>query len=208
MSGPDLTSLDRDGWIALPGLLTPTQAAEVAHLCLAVLDDPGDLRQGDKRAGGTVHAAELVQRVAAIGDLLGQADLRRAVDALLGPGVELPDVGLRCPQPGFGEQTLHADDTPTERADQCRAATAIVALCDFTAENGATAVVPGSHRRPDLQRRARRVDLSGAEVRLTGPAGTAFVFSAHLLHRGTRNRSDRPRPALQAQWRLTRGRWP
>lgn len=77
---------------------------------------------------------------------------------------------------------------------------AIVSLCDFTDENGATAVLPGSHRRPDLQRRPRELSTS-AEVLLTGPAGTAFVFSAHLVHRGTKNRSGQDRPALQALWR-------
>ena len=43
--------------------------------------------------------------------------------------------------------------------------------------------------------------LSAREVALTGPAGTASVFSSHLLHRGSRNRSPAPRPSVQAIWR-------
>ena len=39
------------------------------------------------------------------------------------------------------------------------------------------------------------------EVLLTGDAGDAFVFSGHLLHSGTPNRSADERPALQVTWR-------
>ena len=78
--------------------------------------------------------------------------------------------------------------------------TAVVALCDFTPDNGATSVIPGSHRRPDLQRRSGSLEYHPDELVLTGPAGTAFVFCGHLLHRGTRNRSTASRPALQVSW--------
>ncbi len=78
-----------------------------------------------------------------------------AVTHLLGQRVPLTDVAFRCPQPGFGEQSLHADDVPIQHAGECRAVTSIVTLCNFTEDNGATAVVPGSHRRPDMQRAGR-----------------------------------------------------
>lgn len=78
-----------------------------------------------------------------------------------------------------------------------RVATAIVALVPFTAENGATRVVPGSHRRIDLQRRSGGLSSHPDERTLTCAAGDAFVFSGHLLHSGTPNRSDHERPALQ-----------
>ena len=68
-------------------------------------------------------------------------------------------------------------------------------------------MVPGSHRRIPT---CSSVGSLGADpgvddrlgaVPLVGPAGTAFVFSGHLLHGGTENRSDRPRPALQLSFR-------
>ena len=46
----------------------------------------------------------------------------------------------------------------------------------------------------------RAADLA-ARLPLIGPAGTAFVFGGHLLHRGTENRSSAPRPALQISFR-------
>ena len=203
---PDPEGLGRDGWVAIPGLLTPERADAVARRCAALLDDDGhDLRPGDKRAGGTRRAADLPARLPEVASLSEDPVLLGVVASLLGHPVPPADVAFRSPRPGFGRQSLHADDVAIDRAGECRAVTAVVALCDFTADNGATAVVPGSHRRPDLQRRVGRLDLAGAEVQLVGAAGTAFVFSAHLLHRGTLNRSERPRPALQAQWRLRGG---
>jgi len=196
-------TLDREGWIAIPGVLTPQAAGALARRCDEVLDDEGDARQGDKRAGGTRHASSLLDRVPEIAGLFEHRSVRAAAAHLLGRQIPVSDVAFRCPQPGFGTQSLHADDMPITRAGECRAVTSIVALCDFGTTNGATAVVPGSHVRPDLQQRAARLGPAN-ELLLTGPAGTAFVFSSHLVHRGTQNRSGSPRPALQAQWRL---RW-
>ncbi|MEO7556894.1 MAG: phytanoyl-CoA dioxygenase family protein [Acidimicrobiales bacterium] len=174
------------GWAVLPDLLRANDAAALARECLRILG--GDPRQGDKRAGGTRRAAELVQRLPQISTLFDDSRLRAVVDHQLGPGVRLGSVSFRCPMPGFGSQSLHGDDLPIGHAGECRAVTAIVALCDFTGSNGATAVVPGSHRRPDLQRDLKRLDLADREVLVTPVAGSALVFSSHLL--------------LQAQWRI------
>jgi len=202
MSSLDLTALDRDGWIAVPGVVADAAATELARRCQALLEGGDEPRQGDKPAGGTRRAAALRDRLPAVDEIFDHADIRVAVEHLLGRAAPLTDVAFRSPQPGFGRQSLHTDDVPTSRADESRAVTCIVALCAFGRDNGATAVIPGSHRRPDQQRRPDRLGPGGQEVVLVGPAGTAFVFSAHLLHRGTRNCSHAPRPALQAQWRM------
>jgi hypothetical protein len=188
------------GWVVVPDLLTPAEAAALAAACARLLD-AGAAAQGDKPHGGTRRAATLFERLPEVAALFGAPSVVAAVDRFLGGAGPPDDVSFRCPGPGFGQQSLHPDATPNTTRDECRAVTAIVALCDFDEQNGATVVVPGSHRRPDLQRRAPHLDLTGQEVVLTGRAGTTFVFSAHLLHRGGANRSARPRPSLQAQWR-------
>lgn len=203
MSTIDLATLAREGWVAVPGVLDHAAASTLAERCAALLTED-ELHQGDKRGQGTRRAAALLERVPEIRALYDHPALVAGVVALLGSAVPITDVAFRCPQPGFGRQSLHADDVPNTTADESRAVTCIVALCDFTAENGSTAVVPGSHRRPDLQRQPGRLREED-EIRLLGDAGTAFLFSAHLLHRGTENRSSSPRPALQAQWRLDPG---
>src|SRR5262249_52373321 len=73
-------------------------------------------------------------------------------------------------------------------------------LDDFTPENGATRMVPGSHRwgtRPQdvvADPMAARPD----EVLLIGRAGSIAVMNAHMWHGGTANRSRAPRLAMHA----------
>ena len=66
-------------------------------------------------------------------------------------------------------------------------------LDDFTLDNGATRVVPGSHR-------SRRkppwsvADLEG-QITLTAPAGSVAVWLSNTWHRSGPNQTDRPRRA-------------
>jgi len=52
--------------------------------------------------------------------------LLTAVERLLGAVVPVSYVAFRCPQPGYGQQSLHADDVPNASADECRAVTVVV----------------------------------------------------------------------------------
>ena len=67
-------------------------------------------------------------------------------------------------------------------------------LDDFTAENGATRVVPGSHKR------RRRPAWAGGrmedEVILTAPAGSMAVWLSNTWHRVGPNSTDYPRRAI------------
>src|SRR5262249_23722521 len=53
----------------------------------------------------------------------------------------------RNPLPGFGQQGLHAD-WPRVAGDPNNVLTALWMIDDFTIQNGATRVVPGTHRLP------------------------------------------------------------
>lgn len=66
-------------------------------------------------------------------------------------------------------------------------------LDDYTAVNGATEVVPGSHLAGDD---ADPTALADAAVPIVAPAGTLAVFESRLWHRTGRNRSASPRAAL------------
>lgn len=193
---------DEAGWTAVPDLLTGAEAERLAAGCAADLAALGvDGRIGDKPHSGTRRLVALTERVPAAAAVASDPRLLELVHHLLGPEPKLDEATYRSPEPGFGGQRLHADDVPMLEVGPARCATAIVALADFTVDNGATRVLPGSHRRPDLQRQAGRLERHADETALTGPAGTAWVFSGHLLHAGGLNQSSRPRPALQLVWR-------
>ncbi len=132
-----------------------------------------------------------------------------AIAHLLGGEFVLTRVNGRDPLPGFGQQGLHGD-WHTGYTGEVQAATSLVYLDDFGAENGGTRVVPGTHRlpnRPD-KRTADPASVHPEQQILSGPAGSILVFSAHLWHSGMRNNSKRTRRALQASYSPKRFRRP
>jgi len=88
--------------------------------------------------------------------------------------------------------------------------TTIVAVDDFTAENGGTEVIPGSHRWSDAQieghydgrkhDRAMPASLDSRLVPMAVPAGTCILFHGTLMHRGGANRSAASRLAFSNQY--------
>jgi len=193
---------DDVGWTWLPRILTPAQSGALAEACLDKLATIGDgVRVGDKPWSGTRRLVDLRDRLPEVEQILVlHRDVRAAIEPILGPNPTCSEVIFRCPFPGFGGQKLHADDLPLVDPNQTLGLTAIVPLVDFTADNGATRLIPGSHRRPDLQRLSGSLDDHPDAIVLTGPAGGMFLFSRHILHSGTRNDSVSPRPAVQICW--------
>jgi phytanoyl-CoA dioxygenase PhyH len=103
--------------------------------------------------------------------------------------------------PGSEEQWLHRDeavwsDVPRPHPELQLAT--VIAFVDFTRENGATRVVPGSHRWPDrLMLPAEQMtreppspeQIAYAEM----PAGSAVVYTGGTIHAGGANCTDIPR---------------
>lgn len=96
--------------------------------------------------------------------------------------------------PGEGLQTLHRDRllwggyVPREMEPQF---SMIFALTDFRTDNGATQVVPGSHRWED-DRQPEDHEITQAVM----SAGSVLIYTGSVLHGGGENRSDTPRTGL------------
>ena len=86
--------------------------------------------------------------------------------------------------PGEVPQKLHYDQQFTNQGLMTRGEddviNFIVAIDDFTSDNGGTVLVPGSHRWPA----ERTPTVSDERFSLTMPAGTACMFSGNLWHGG------------------------
>ena len=69
-------------------------------------------------------------------------------------------------------------ETPGATLMPCIVCNVMWMLDDFTSENGATWIVPGSHK---LGRRPNKDDLKN-QMQVIGPAGNCFIFDGRLFH--------------------------
>jgi ectoine hydroxylase-related dioxygenase (phytanoyl-CoA dioxygenase family) len=96
--------------------------------------------------------------------------------------------------PGQAVQKLHRDDCvfPVQLPGLELIIACVWALTDFTAENGATHVVPGSHRHIAMD---AIIDLSRREQAVM-PKGSALFYLGSTLHGAGANNSGAPRLGL------------
>ena len=101
-------------------------------------------------------------------------------------------------EPGEGAQFLHRDEElfPFPHAFEVMS-NAMWALDDFTLENGATRLVPGSHLWP-----RDREPQPGEALSAVAPAGSAVIWLGGVLHGGGANRSERVRRGAVMSYRL------
>lgn len=104
----------------------------------------------------------------------------------------LASLTARSAFPGCGEQALHED---YHVEDVAFAFNAVVMLNDFTEANGATQLVPGSHRHMMF---LNETDSEPEPVLITGSIGDVLLFDAAIFHGGTRNSTGSTRHALLA----------
>ncbi|AMK31170.1 phytanoyl-CoA dioxygenase family protein [Pseudomonas mosselii] len=117
-----------------------------------------------------------------------------------------PDIQLSITQaiqigPGQGLQPLHRDDaTSLWRHPQFGREARLqmmLAISDFTEENGATRVIPGSHLWDD-----ERMPTQEETVAAQMPAGSALLWMGSVYHGGGANTSAAPRTGLTMAYDL------
>ncbi|MEN5311798.1 phytanoyl-CoA dioxygenase family protein [Pseudomonas koreensis] len=102
---------------------------------------------------------------------------------LIGERFFLAQVEGREPLAGGGHQQLHRDLSSKRPGDMVNA---IAFLDDYGPDNGATRLIPGSHR-PAAQQPSFDCTDETAAVQLAGAAGDILLFDVDLVHAGSRN---------------------
>ncbi|HLF99913.1 MAG TPA: phytanoyl-CoA dioxygenase family protein [Acidimicrobiia bacterium] len=113
----------------------------------------------------------------------------RLMAHLLGPDYLISNLDANIAGPGGNPMFLHADQSfvPPPWPPYAMVANAMWMLDDFTPENGATRVTPGSHKQgvpPELTVSDEHT------VPVCAPAGTAMVFDGRLWHQTGANVTD------------------
>jgi len=191
-----ITAVAEQGYCIIHGFLD-AQAIATACAALAPIFARTSNRTVRFRDGlqslQTVHVHNLLGRTRAADDMLLQPVLLHTVSGILGPDFQLSVAVASCPGPGADAQGLHQDDGhfPVPRPHPPLVANTLIALDDFTAENGATLLVPGTHRS------TAAVDAKAATIRAEMPAGSIMFWDGALWHAGGANRTqDRTRRSI------------
>lgn len=132
-------------------------------------------------------------------DLVEHKAALELVRGVLGWPALLGNLSANITGPGGGEMVLHADQifVPEPWPAEPQGCNVVWCLDDFTEANGATRMVPGSHR---LNRLPRADEVGIETVPLEAPAGSMVVFESRIWHRTGFNRTQDERRAGVFGW--------
>jgi len=194
-------TLDRDGYLPLYNILTPQQVAQFGARLDALTNIEGDKAGLEvHQEAGTDRLSDLVNKDPMFELCFTHPRVLAAIAYVLGGDLKLSSLNARAALPGQGLQALHADWGGPVAPGEFQVCNSIWLLDDFTENNGATRVVPGSHvsgSTPQLS----MADPKAAhpnEVKLLAPAGTVVIFNSHTWHGGTLNTSQNRRRAMHS----------
>jgi ectoine hydroxylase-related dioxygenase (phytanoyl-CoA dioxygenase family) len=194
-----LAVLAQDGGVIVHNMLTPQVVAnllnELAPQSEASHVGPKSDNENVNHFWGqqTKRFTRLAQRSQTFADeVLVHPTLTGVADVLLKPSCAsywMNTGQMMIVMPGGAPQYMHrdSDDWPamcSPASPSCQIS-CMFALSDFTAENGATRVAPGSHFWSDFSRQATDDEITQAVM----PAGSGMIYLGKTLHSAGANKT-------------------
>ncbi len=196
-----LAILQRDGALIVEDVLTPTQVEQVRREITPYVQAT-EFGRDDFTGNRTTRTGALVARSPACRKLVMNESIVAAANAYLTPFCER--IQLHLTQviritPGQKKQAIHRDRWAwgTYLKGIEPQFNTIWAITDFTRENGATQVCPGSLDWPDDHQPAEE-EIGYADMR----AGSVLVYSGSVFHGGGANVSDGDRIGINITYTL------
>ena len=191
--------LDREGYLPLPGTLSAAQVEALRARQGELLAEEGE-KAGTEvhQERGTDRLSDLINKDPLFHIVLTQPTVLAAIAYVLHSDFQLSSLNSRNALPGQGLQGLHADWGRLETPGDYQVCNSLWLLDDFTPDNGATRVVPGTHVGTKVPSDVM-TDPSEAhpdEKVLLGNAGDVVVVNSHVWHGGTTNRTQGPRRVM------------
>jgi ectoine hydroxylase-related dioxygenase (phytanoyl-CoA dioxygenase family) len=195
-----LAVLAQDGGVIVHNMLSPQV---VANLLSELAPQSETSQVGPKSSNENVNHfwgqqtkrfTRLAQRSQTFADeVLVHPTLTGVADELLKPycaSYWMNTGQMMIVMPGGAPQYMHrdSDDWPamcSPTAPPCQIS-CMFALSDFTAENGATRVAPGSHLWSDYSRQAADDEITQAVM----PAGSGMIYLGKTLHSAGANKTE------------------
>ncbi|MYF11840.1 MAG: phytanoyl-CoA dioxygenase family protein [Gammaproteobacteria bacterium] len=190
-------ALNAAGAAIVENCVSEALADQVAQQLRPHFDAVGDAYYADFEGYRTLRLSEILARSRAAAELIGDGFTLGVVDQILLPHCINYRIGS-CTGieilPGESAQVLHRDDGiyPLSIQGMELQVSAMWALNDFTVENGATHVLPGSHHGPPRSVSTRAEHT----VQAVMAKGSLLLYLGSVLHGGGANNSDAPRMGL------------
>jgi len=189
-------ALKRDGAVVINDLADPEIADAVASDLRNHFDADGTYTQSDFNGYKTLRLSAILARSRASAELIGHDRILEVIDAILLPNCINYRIGSTTAieiLPGEDHQVLHCDDSiyPARMPGLEWQVGVMWAITDFTVENGATRVIPESHR--DWM--SEHWDKTKA-VQTPMKKGSALIYMGSTVHGGGANQTDSSRIGL------------
>jgi len=187
--------IERDGYTIIEGAIDDALLSSLRDDLERIERDEG-VRPAENIFEGTrtVRIYNLLARGKVFESVPVHDSVLPVVERVLDRGCLVSSVSSIAIDPGEAAQPLHADDQviPLPRPHVPIVCNTMWAVTDFTAENGATRLVPGSHRRDRAPEFGEPVETIAAEMR----RGSVLVFHGSLWHGGGANTTAERRVGL------------
>lgn len=209
--------LDRQGLVVVPDVLAPDRLQEMRDEVDRLIAE--DMAKGAQVSGFSydpddrnIRIVDLVPRSEALRGLAEHPLALAFANHLLGPDFRLSNFSGNRTNPGSGRMGMHADQgfLPAPWPPYAMAINIGWALDDFTADNGGTCYIPGSHKRDHGPEWDGHYPEAQA---LTCRAGSFFAMDGRTWHQtGANVTQNRSRTGLFAYYvrpfLVTQRPWP
>lgn len=190
-----LARIERDGYTIVAGVLDPQAVAGLRTHLERLEADLGTAPAGNSFEGArTWRVYNLLAHGGRFPEIPVHPRVLPIVEGVLDPGCLVSSLSSIAIGPGEVAQPVHADDQlmPIAKPHPPTVCNTMWALTDFTEANGATRVVPGSHRADHSPAYGQPHDTVPAEM----AAGSVLVWHGSLWHGGGANRTGERRVGI------------
>ena len=201
--------LDQKGYLNLGRLLSNHQVEKVNEKIYSLMNEEGDKAGSElldspyirhPKEAGADRLADLVNKGEVFDIFYTHPRVLAGIAHVLGQSIKLSSLNYRAAKPGMGLQKLHVDWHEAVAPGEYTVCNSIWLLDNFSKENGATRIVPGTHHLGALpQNILPNPEASHPdEVIIEAPAGSVFIFNSHAWHGGTTNQTNKNRRSIHS----------
>jgi ectoine hydroxylase-related dioxygenase (phytanoyl-CoA dioxygenase family) len=191
--------LDEQGYVIFHNVIDPEWFEQLRETYEMLMEKEGNNAGKEfRQEAGTRRLADLINKGEAFDRIYTHTKMLAAAYYVIGREFKVNTINGRDALPGEGHQALHADWGSRKEGERNHIVNTLWLLDDYTSDNGATRVVPKTHKlfgKPSDYVEDLRAPHP-EEVILLAKAGSVVAYNAHLWHGGTANRTDQTRRVL------------